>query len=726
MPKYYHIIALIVFSLFNSSMAQENRNIVKMSHISVNWGESTGLGFIGHHLYATTSDGLKIINCNDLQQPRVVWEVDLEGSTPLKSAVSGELIALVDAEDRLHLLRVSPDGEPAAVGDPFQLSANIVSLSVEDNILAVSSASKGLEFFLIDGRFNLQQVELNDTSAWSQNTGEILMVDGVLYGLADIPRNDSTTIFIVDISQPERPEVRSATSIEGKFDNLKFSNGYLYLSDSRSKELISIDVRNQQYPYVSNRFSNWVGHSSLRDMAIWGSTPGEWEFVLRLGNYFIEADLIGDPANIQYYRTLATNSDAVAMAVKDSLIAVISSESEIRLYYLNEMVEMNDGGTLGHALEVRTMTEANGFLYAFDEVESIITVDYRDAIHPRLLSQSYAFPGIVGLKILDTRLFCLVAPSGCGYLSISQNIPIEPIGIAWLSECNIWEFNGSRIAFGGNESLILTNSDRFFGPIHQAELEYLGPVKGLFWNVDYLYIVTGDSSHYLWVFNTAEPARPFPLRRDLLEIDDFKFIVGDGDNLAIGAAGEIRLYDISTRLLIREQSRWQTDGVLNDILISDNSLIYADDAIRVVNIEDRAHPVFRGHVRGGERAIDLELEPNGLLYAAERTGVSLYDITQALSTPPEIHYQPMSMNLSAFPNPFNSSTTISYSLPSPGRYAIDVIDIQGRLVTRLSDGWKEAGSYREVWDGRNVCGGEYFIKLNSETGSIVRPLSIIK
>jgi len=80
----------------------------------------------------------------------------------------------------------------------------------------------------------------------------------------------------------------------------------------------------------------------------------------------------------------------------------------------------------------------------------------------------------------------------------------------------------------------------------------------------------------------------------------------------------------------------------------------------------------------------------------------------------------------AYPNPFNSSTTISYTLLSPGWTTMDVVDISGRLVTRLSDGWKEAGSYREVWDGRGVGSGEYFLRISSQGIAQVWPIQLVK
>jgi len=67
----------------------------------------------------------------------------------------------------------------------------------------------------------------------------------------------------------------------------------------------------------------------------------------------------------------------------------------------------------------------------------------------------------------------------------------------------------------------------------------------------------------------------------------------------------------------------------------------------------------------------------------------------------------------AYPNPFNSTTTIPYTLPRPGWTSMDVMDLNGRLVGRLCDRWRAAGSYREVWDAAGVPTGEYMIRLKA-------------
>jgi hypothetical protein len=71
-----------------------------------------------------------------------------------------------------------------------------------------------------------------------------------------------------------------------------------------------------------------------------------------------------------------------------------------------------------------------------------------------------------------------------------------------------------------------------------------------------------------------------------------------------------------------------------------------------------------------------------------------------------------------FPNPFRSSTTISYALPEKGPVTLRVYDLQGRLVRTLEDEVKTASFYTAVWDGRDhsgheVASGVYFIRLQA-------------
>lgn len=67
----------------------------------------------------------------------------------------------------------------------------------------------------------------------------------------------------------------------------------------------------------------------------------------------------------------------------------------------------------------------------------------------------------------------------------------------------------------------------------------------------------------------------------------------------------------------------------------------------------------------------------------------------------------------AFPNPFNSSTILSYQLPAASWVKMEVHDVTGRLVAKLIDGQREAGEHRLNFDGANLPSGVYVYHLQA-------------
>lgn len=54
-----------------------------------------------------------------------------------------------------------------------------------------------------------------------------------------------------------------------------------------------------------------------------------------------------------------------------------------------------------------------------------------------------------------------------------------------------------------------------------------------------------------------------------------------------------------------------------------------------------------------------------------------------------------------YPNPFNPSTTIEFSVPKTGRAKLSIFNIRGQIVRTLLNGEVDRGQHRVVWDGRD-------------------------
>ena len=79
--------------------------------------------------------------------------------------------------------------------------------------------------------------------------------------------------------------------------------------------------------------------------------------------------------------------------------------------------------------------------------------------------------------------------------------------------------------------------------------------------------------------------------------------------------------------------------------------------------------------------------------------------------------------LSAYPNPFNPTTTISFTLGENGYSSLAVYNIQGKLVETLSEGILQAGVHERVFNAQDLTSGVYFVRL--EAGGQVQTVKMV-
>jgi Secretion system C-terminal sorting domain len=99
-------------------------------------------------------------------------------------------------------------------------------------------------------------------------------------------------------------------------------------------------------------------------------------------------------------------------------------------------------------------------------------------------------------------------------------------------------------------------------------------------------------------------------------------------------------------------------------------------------------------------------------------------ITGIASTGGEI---PAVYNLNQnYPNPFNPSTSIRFSTPISGVVELAVYDISGKLVSRLVNGYKAAGTYTVDFNAARLASGVYFYKLTAGEFSDTKKMVLVK
>ena len=84
-----------------------------------------------------------------------------------------------------------------------------------------------------------------------------------------------------------------------------------------------------------------------------------------------------------------------------------------------------------------------------------------------------------------------------------------------------------------------------------------------------------------------------------------------------------------------------------------------------------------------------------------------------------------------YPNPFNPSTNLGFTIPAAGKVRLGIYDLRGRLVANLLDEWREAGEGSVTWHGkdqggRGVASGVYYAVLRTGGETRSRKLSLLK
>ncbi len=79
-----------------------------------------------------------------------------------------------------------------------------------------------------------------------------------------------------------------------------------------------------------------------------------------------------------------------------------------------------------------------------------------------------------------------------------------------------------------------------------------------------------------------------------------------------------------------------------------------------------------------------------------------------------------------YPNPFNTRTTIRFSLPEAEHIVLNIYDILGRRIGTPFSGALPAGRHNLIWDAGESPSGIYFYRLTAEGRAISGKMTLLK
>lgn len=126
-------------------------------------------------------------------------------------------------------------------------------------------------------------------------------------------------------------------------------------------------------------------------------------------------------------------------------------------------------------------------------------------------------------------------------------------------------------------------------------------------------------------------------------------------------------------------------------------------AVRAFNFDSGPAPELAHEVTPG---IDWDFIPNWMMpYGTSLSGKGNAGLQ--LNGPAEFALH------GAYPNPFNPTTTISYTLPEAANVTMKVFNLQGREVVELVNSVRQAGVNEVSFDASDLASGVYLVRLQA-------------
>ena len=126
-------------------------------------------------------------------------------------------------------------------------------------------------------------------------------------------------------------------------------------------------------------------------------------------------------------------------------------------------------------------------------------------------------------------------------------------------------------------------------------------------------------------------------------------------------------------------------------------------------------------------ACGIALSDSGFIYVADYTNMGIYRFTDPFKVDDSFIPHPSSFILySAYPNPFNSTTTIRYGLPYPSHVSLQIYNLSGQRIGTLFEGYRQAGFHIANLNAGDLASGFYMIRLETPEQAFSRRVVLVK
>ncbi|MBT8400120.1 MAG: choice-of-anchor B family protein [Rhodothermia bacterium] len=444
----------------------------------------------------------------------------------------------------------------------------------------------------------------------------------------------------------------------------------------------------------------WLGVNAYRITDVWGwadSVTGK-EYALVAAVDRIPIVDVTDPANPVLVAHVRGDAQDIKVYA-DHLYGAVDAHPPVMIFDLkrlrnvaNTPVELDPDTTYFASAHNLAINEDTGFLYLGGE------------------TGGFGLPNCPSLHIVDIRE--PLRPTFVNCFVPEEMIGMTDVGYVHDAQCVIYQgpdsdYTGREICFTSSETHITVvdvedkNAPRL---ISFATYPAAGYVHQGWLTEDHHYFIQGDET------DEFEGARTRTYIWDVRDLDNPEV------------------------LTVFESTTQSTD---HNLYVSGHRLYQANysSGLRVLDISTIEDPreiaYFDTYPLGNQSGFDgawtaYPFLSNSVVVSSQTEGLFLLSVNPAVSVEPrEIGARSYTLSQN-YPNPFLTTTEISFSLPLSGKVRINVYDVLGREVAQLLDTSLPSGEHKVNWDASGLPSGVYFYSMNSNAGLVSRSAVIAK
>lgn len=714
------VLAVLMLVMIVCLSAQTSQNISLDSETMLSLGEICDIKLIGHKLWLSGSEHM--LMCFDLTnptQPQMLGHykladdvyADPQATDYGNLLVLGNYLYFYEQLGQLQVFNIADPANPIWLGTLSDCEIPNQPSLVENNLVYTLEAN---ELQIWD--FSVALAPVLVSQMWAQHSGAGIFKHGNLIYYSYYSYPGVYWLAVVDVSQPDSPNVASNIQISG-FE-LELHSGYLYAANTDTQSLSVYSLANPLSPVLVNTVPiqplsfPWQGMFAFKTAGNWlyiQNTPYLIEESRTVHDSYLRFDLSNPATPVALLEIPASNFQYGGEfdACGDLFVANVSYwQADI---YLSSATACTKQASL----------QKYG-LYTCAKLGDYVFFNSGLALNTNNLSQEPLF-----LKNTDFFL------EKEGFVFSSSFYSIYKWGIdnegvpALQHQLQIWppgEYHDYPASYPLNEVGPYVFSNRIYFDINlQNSIQDIDSPLGIGFKM-----VSSASHGYaiystgLKIFDLSDPLQPV-LVNTMFNNIAMQDICLSGNILALAKADiGLYLYDISTPQSPQLLAFKPNALGIKELKIVDNYLFTSGDhSFCVYNLSNPAQPEQTGFYSDESKEfMDFQLIDHKA-YVCQRWQLSVLDFAQAVSNPdiPELPLE--KLQLSCYPNPFVSETQIAMQgLKANRPYSVSVYNLKGQKVTTLC-GLAQAAQESLNWDardseGKSVAAGIYLLRLEQD------------